>query len=92
MKLRHSKKNILNRIRFKMRQTGLKIKYYLTLAMNSKSPIMTFSVQKTLSFELKIKKSAKQTFKFMQFLLFSYKKGFLGRNNKRYTLKLISCI
>ena len=45
----------LHRRRFKMRQNGLKIKYYNILTMNSKRPIMTCSVQKTLSFELKRK-------------------------------------
>ncbi len=45
----------LHRRRFKMRQNGLKIKYYNIITMNSKRPIMTCSVQKTKSFELKIK-------------------------------------
>jgi hypothetical protein len=45
----------LHRRRFKMRQNGLKIKYYNIITMNSKRSIMTCSVQKNLSFELKIK-------------------------------------
>jgi hypothetical protein len=45
----------LHRRRFKMRQNGLKIKYYNIITMNSKRSIMICSVQKTKSFELKIK-------------------------------------